>query len=553
MRLHRSDCPPLDPRGPRRRWGLGLAGFLLLFLFVFGAQAAESPESMSPAPKSSEDAAAESEEPIKRVVYLPETVRAQLRDEIKEAVLKQAKDEGWAAPNEIPAWTKRFHLMAEARLRWEMLFYDKRNANSVYFPDFNAINSGQGWDALGIDPANDRYINTNQNRRRPRLKARLGVEIDVGQGFGVELAFGTGDGSSPISANQTLGGAPGDFSKLQLWIDRAALTYQPFKGQPVGLMLKGGRLANPFFSTELIWWPDLSIDGLALQAWLDQGPLRLFLNGGGFPFFITGLDSPADRFQKLPSLDKWLVAGQLGAHLRPREGLSFKVAAAYYFFDSIQGRVGNSCNTFLKGVTCDTDLSRPLFAQKGNTYMALRTPSVEALNAEATGFASEYQYFGLAHLFRELAVTARVEISVAPWLMISLDGEAVWNLGFSKARVGTAPVNNFGTCYDEENCPYAGGRSGYFARLSFGSPKMNERWSWSVGVTYRSVESDAVVDAFNDPDFGLGGTNLRGYSVTAGLALADGVIVQAKWFSADSIIGPPYGVDVLHIDVVAKY
>lgn len=541
---HRSNVP-----GFARHRGVGLAGFLV----VFGAQAAERPESSPPSSESGEDTAAIPAESVKRVVYLPETVRAQLRDEIKEAVLKQAKDEGWAAPNEIPAWTKRFRLMAEARLRWEMIFYDRRNANSVYFPDFNAINSGQGWDALGIDPATDRYINANQNRRRPRLKARLGAEVDIGQGFGVELLFATGDGSSPVSANQTLGGAPGDFAKLQLWVDRAALTYQPFKDQSLGLALKGGRLANPFFSTELIWWPDLSIDGLALLAWLDKGPISLFLTGGGFPYFITAVDSPADQFKKLPSLDKWLVAAQLGTQVKPSEGFSFKVAAAYYYFDNIQGRLGNSCNTLLKGVTCDTDATRPLFAQKGNTYMALRTPSVDALNAEATGFASEYQYFGLAHLFRELAVTARIEVKAAPWLKVVLDAEAVWNLGFSKSRVGTSPVNNFGTCYDEENCPYAGGRSGYFARLSIGSPKMDKQWSWNVGITYRSVESDAVVDAFNDPDFGMGGTNLRGYSVTAGLALADGVIAQAKWFSADSIIGPPYGVDVLQIDVMARY
>ena len=533
---------------PVRRLALA-AVVLLVFGLASAGRADESPEAQTTGEAAD---GAEAGQP-KRVVYIPEIIRSQLREEIKEEVLKRAVQEGWATPNAIPAWTQRFSLNADVRLRWEMVFFRRGNANVNQFFDFNAINTGQPFDLLGNDQANDRFLNVDQNRRRPRVRVRLGVDVDIGEGFSATLRLASGDGNSPVSTNQTLGGAPGDFSKLQFWIDRAGLTYAPFKGRPAGFMLEAGRFGNPFFSTDLIWWNDLSFDGMALKAQVDTGWLRVFVNGGGFPYFITGFDFPAEQSQKVRSLDKWLVAGQLGLEVKKPELFTLTVAAAYYYFDNIQGRPGTPCRTDWKGFSCDSDLSRPLFAQKGNTYMALRTPTIEALAAEGLG-AAEYQYFGLAHLFRELAITGRFELKVAAQLAVTLDAEFVRNLGFSPRRVGTVAVNNLGAC-DENflNCAYAGGLNGYLGRVSVGSPAMSKQWSWNLGVTYRSLESDAVVDAFNDPDFGLGGTNLKGFIFAGTVALADGVLATVRWMSANQVSGPQYGVDVLHIDVTARY
>jgi hypothetical protein len=79
--------------------------------------------SPSVAPPSS--VAATSGEPVApqpstsvRVPYIPEIVRRQIRDEVKQEVLQQAKDENWAAPNALPEWTKRFQLYGDFRLRY---------------------------------------------------------------------------------------------------------------------------------------------------------------------------------------------------------------------------------------------------------------------------------------------------------------------------------------------------------------------------------------------------------------------------------------------------
>lgn len=91
------------------------------------------------------------------------------------------------------------------------------------------------------------------------------------------------------------------------------------------------------------------------------------------------------------------------------------------------------------------------------------------------------------------------------------------------------------------------------ARLNFGDVTLERRWDWSVSLGYKYVESDAVVDGFTDSDFGLGGTNLKGYTLAGQLALAKRVWLRARWMSADSVDGPIFQVDTLQFDVNAKF
>ncbi len=62
-----------------------------------------------------------------------------------------------------------------------------------------------------------------------------------------------------------------------------------------------------------------------------------------------------------------------------------------------------------------------------------------------------------------------------------------------------------------------------------------------------------MVDVFVDSDFGLGGTNLKGYFVGGNYALSHNVSTALTWMSANSIGGPPFAVDVLQVDLNAKF
>ena len=51
---------------------------------------------------------ASAEEDTVHVHYVPDVVKEQLRDEIREEVMQQARDENWASPHSFPSWAARF-------------------------------------------------------------------------------------------------------------------------------------------------------------------------------------------------------------------------------------------------------------------------------------------------------------------------------------------------------------------------------------------------------------------------------------------------------------
>jgi hypothetical protein len=437
------------------------------------------------------------------------------------------------------------------RARLERVLYPPGLDNTGYFNDFAAINAGSGFDVRGIDLSGDRYLNVDQDRTRPRLRARLGVDADVAPWVGAGIRLATGENGAPVSTNQTLGANGGDFSKYPVWLDRAFIRVGTPPDASRSLALAVGRFENPFFKTELLWSESVNMDGAALTAASGSG-FKVFGTAGAFPTFSTPLAYAAERPAKYPSHDKWLLAGQVGTDWRPTPQLGIKLGVAYYDFYGVEGRASSPCDTNLKGITCDTDDTRPPFAQKGNTYRALRTPSSQALVAEATG-ASRYQYFGLASSFREVAGTLRIELPAAGPVRPALDGEYVWNAAFSKSRAAEMAVNNFAQCTSSGCQQYGGGAHGVLASLTLASANPEALWTWEASLGFRRIETDAVVDAFNDPDFGLGGTNLRGYVAGFTLGYTRRVNLTVRWFSADRITGAPYGVDVLQTELLARF
>jgi len=283
--------------------------------------------------------------------------------------------------------------------------------------------------------------------------------------------------------------------------------------------------------------------------------LSPFLTAGVFPVFNTDLNFPSTNAAKDKSEDQWLYAAQLGTGLRLNGDFDFKIGAAYYYFDNIAGRSSTGYTPLTSSDAGDTDALRPAFAQKGNTYMALRNIIPAASNGYGT--ANQWEYFGLAAPFHELAVTAQGSYLHFSPFIVSFDAEAVENIAFHPKRVARIAVNN--RLPPPSDAPattlgsYDGGDVGWTFNLKVGRGDMDKIWDWSLGLGYKYVESDAVVDGFTDSDFGMGGTNLKGFTFSGSLALAPRVWLRARWMSADGIGGPRYQVDVLQVDVNTKF
>ena len=92
-----------------------------------------------------------------------------------------------------------------------------------------------------------------------------------------------------------------------------------------------------------------------------------------------------------------------------------------------------------------------------------------------------------------------------------------------------------------------------FLRPVVGWPQITKFGDWQVTAGYRYLQRDAVVDAFTDSDFHLGGTDAKGYRIYAKYGLSKNVWLRANWLSATEIDGPPLSIDVLQFDLNAKF
>ena len=480
------------------------------------------------------------------VSYVPQTVRNSIRDEIKQELMADAHDEKWSK-SEAPEWTSRIRPFGDIRGRYEGIFFGDGNDNTGVFPNFNAINTGAPFDTSGtlFSP----QYNVDQDRNRARLRARFGADIMLGEGFTGGLRVATGDSNSPVSPNQSLGGSGGNFSKYQIWLDRAFIAYDAIKEEDYELSAVVGRFDNPFFNTEVMWDDDLGFDGLALRGKARVNDrVTAFGAAGLFPVFNTDLNFASNQPSKFESQDKWLYGAQVGIDWKINEDLKAKFGAAWYDFQNIEGELSTPYVPLGPNDAGNTDATRPSFAQRGNTYMALRNIIPTAANGFGT--TNQWQYYGLATPFQVLALTGKLEYDAYDPVKFALTGEFLKNLAFDANDIAPKAVNNrigagAGT--------FDGGDMAWNTIFQFGQTAMDKKGDWVAGIGYRYVESDAVVDGFTDSDFGGGGTNVQGFTLGGAYAVSPSVRVGVKWMSSDEVSGPPLSTDTLQFDINAKF
>jgi len=515
----------------------------------------------------------------RRVTYVPEVVKRELREDVRKEVMAKAEKEGWASPGKYPEWASRVRVYGDIRGRYEGQFFPGGYNSTGQIFDFNAINTGSPYDLSSGNSYYAPLLNTSKDRERYRLRARIGAEADLGDGFTTNIRLATGSDNSPVSTNQTLGGSGGNFSKYAVWLDRASITWEPFKhsrfapyaGYDPLASLTGtgdgyygykdsaperlssvaitlGRFDNPFWSpTELVWDSDLGFDGASITARREIVPdFTPFLVAGAFPIFNTSLDFSSTQTTKYDSQDKYLFGAQTGLTWQATQTAGLTVGAGLFDFSNVQGRRSSACY-IEETKDCDTDHLRPSFAQKGNTYIKLR--NVQHSDATIT---TEPQYFGLASEYRPAVFAGRVDFGYFHPISILLDGEFVWNTAFDRKAMDTL-VADGQVQNNLKNGRYDGGNIGWLTRLTVGHKKLEAFGDWNVNVGYKYLESDATLDAFVDSDFGLGGTNLKGYFVGGNFAFTKSVSASAKWMSADAVGGAPYAVDVVQVDLNAKF
>lgn len=492
-----------------------------------------------------------------RVTYIPESVKTQIRDQLRTEVFEQARAQHWAAPGSVPEWTQRIKLFGDIRTMYQGFSFPDGNNNTGVFPNFNLINTGLPFDVSPTSTVFSPQLNVDKHRDTYLMRMRLGFDIDLEDGFTAGIRFATGSTNTPVSTNQALaaagpGGQGGNFSKYQLWLDRAFVKYDASLSQDSHIAFWLGRFDNLFMtSSEIMWDEDVALDGIAFK--LDQtwnSNFKTWVSGGAFTVFNSALNFPDNSPTKSASYDKYLFAAQFGVEFKPADDIEVKMGLAYYDWKNIEGRLSDPFVPLNNIDAGSTDNSRPLFAQKGNTYRPIRNITPSALNGFGT--TNQFQYFGLATPFRQIAWSGRMDLNYWEPVQVSLLGEFVKNLAFNRSAIDAVAVNNRS---GGGSGNFAGGDTAWYMGVNVGKPYslFHERGDWNMGLGYRYVESDAVVDGFTDSNFGGGGTNMKGYTLSAAMALSKATAIRLSYMTATQIAGPTLRSDVVMFDLTAKF
>ena len=121
----------------------------------------------------------------------------------------------------------------------------------------------------------------SNNRRRNRIRARLGIKVKINDEWTTDFRIASGSSDSPTSTNQT---TEGSFESKDLWLDLAYADWHP-ETMP-GLNIYAGKMKNPFYKVgknQLIWDGDVNPEGGAFKyAWDLNTSNAATVTGGAF-------------------------------------------------------------------------------------------------------------------------------------------------------------------------------------------------------------------------------------------------------------------------------
>ncbi|WP_456254550.1 putative porin [Pseudomonas iridis] len=479
-----------------------------------------------------------------RVQYVPAAVRDQIRDQVKAEVMATAKQENWAAPNTFPEWASRISFDGDIRLRDESRYYSGNNSNEIV--DFAKLNNNGPYDvnpnsSTSLPP----LLNTREDRENQfRIRARLGMKAVISPEWTAGIRIGTGSDNNPVSTTQNLGGG---FAKKDIWLDQGYLNWKPTEE----LTLTGGRFANPFMSTDMLYSNDLNFDGVAAifdhKLNHDWG---VFGTVGAFPVDYTNDTSSSNGFDKEESDNKWLYGAQLGAKWAINSNNRLKGALAYYRFDDIQGQRSSPCEPWAGAPGCDSDGSRAAFMQKGNSVFLLRDITPDPSNPTTT---AQPQFVGLASEFNLLDLNLVWDADLPADFKLRSQGNYIHNLSYDEGdmrkRSAGQIVNNL-----DSNGEIESGANAWMVQFTLGNElDLKKQGDWNLFAGYKYIQPDALPDGFNDSSFHLGGTNAKGYFLGGNYGLAKNVSATGRWMSTEAVYGAPFDIDVLQLEINTRF
>ena len=333
---------------------------------------------------------------------------------------------------------------------------------------------------------------TKQNTRdrfRYRLRAGLSIYMqnDLEAGFRLtsdEAATGVTTGGDPISGNTTM---TSNGSKKFVYFDQAYGRWSPFHGNGWDGNVTVGKMENPFVASDMVFDPDYTPEGAALQlgyALSDKHTVRF--NGGGFAVYENSSSA----------YDSYLFGAQARLESKWTSALQTSVGVSYF------------------------DLMN-----KGNLTTA-NLPDQNAGNWRNTAGAGT-PVTGFNPYVLDAAVT------------YTLDSVPLYN--------GAFPIKAAGD-YMKNDPAQDKGDYGFSAGVTFG--KAGKKGLWELTYRYKYLGANAWFEELVDSDFGAyygtsaapyyvsgykSGTNIKGHIFKGVYNFTDSLSFGVTYFLAELV------------------
>lgn len=375
-----------------------------------------------------------------------QVVASQVKEEVEKAQTESFKDTA------LPDWIKNTKFGGDLRLRYER----------------------EGKEENGMDAV---------DRHRGRFRIRYGLETKVNDMIKVGLRFASGSGEQ-TSTNQTM---QDTFSQKNFWIDRAFLEFTPISE----VKFTGGKMGNPFYTTDLVWDPDITPEGFVMSAQKTFGGFTPFATAGFFPIDESSSDS-----------NDVSLYGVQGGFEVSFLGMKFKGATGYYDFHNMEGSalqdispaVQKTSNTLIEGAD-DKDFFR-------------------------------YDYSLINTIFEFTPVEFHISDRAIP---VTIIGDFVNNIA--------SDVND---------------NSGWLGGIKIG--KVKNPGDFGIFYNYRELEKDAIPAAIADSDFHGGGTNSKGHKIGVQYGLFKNTTFGLTYFNTRSQEKKDnIKINLLQADLVVKF
>lgn len=468
------------------RFGTVAAAWCAAAWFGFAANGAVAQSIMDDLLEKLRDKGVLSEDEYQALKKAREEELVEQRAERRRQALKSAQDAEkeekakQATKVDVNPGIRSVQLFGDVRLR-----YESRSGSS----SFPITGTGGAFDLTS-----DRW----------RYAARVGVRGDLTDDwfYGLRLDTSTNPRSSWVTFGNNSSSSSGGTSPFGKGGDgiQFGQVYLGWRSTP-WLTLQAGKMPNPFFTTPMVWDPDINPEGLAERLnFAVNDKLTLF---GNFGQFVYQQFSPNDNSGGLSfaSHDGYMFGWQGGA--------------AYKFNDAVAGRAAVGFYNY-SGMNHET-----AFNSVPNGFAG-----PFARGAQNTLPATSLAFHNGVNSLRYFEVPAELNFPVGRW-----NGRAFGDFAYNIQAQDRAAKGSYASAGDQPLAYQLGFAVGTNLGLTMNQVAAKKH-TWEARAYWQRIELNALDPNLTDSDFFEGRTNMEGVFLAVAYAPTDSIIGTIRFGGA---------------------